>query len=253
VLASTEGQVARDDGKLLEARKSLLACAKDECPAVVRKSCAEWLADVEQRTPSVIIRVLDAGGADVTDATVSVDGTPVSLDGRSLSFDPGQHSVELVESDGSKSVHKFLLAEREQSRVIDIHGAQRAAVSSSPKPGSDAPQRSSSGFSPPSGAWVLGGVGVLALGSFTYFGLHAKHQLDDLKHSCSPTCSSSQTQSGRNSAKVADVSLGVGVAALLSAVAWTLLAPNASKPTESARLDVVATRSGGVALFHGSF
>ncbi len=254
VLASTEGQVARDDGKLMEARKQLLFCAKDECPAVVRKSCAQWLADVEERTPSAIIRVLDASGSDVTDATVSIDGETVALDGRSLSLEPGQHSAELVESDGTKSVHKFLLAEREKSRIIDIRSAQRPAASSPAKAGSETSNATSTGFSPPTGAWVLGGVGVVALGSFAYFGLTAKHKLNDLKESCSPTCSDSQTQSGRTSAAVADVSLGVGVAALIGAVTWTLLAPSSSsKGSESARVDVVPTATGGVALYHGSF
>jgi len=57
VAASTEGQTARDDGKLMDARKSFLSCARDECPAVVRKSCAQWLTDVEDRIPSAVIRV----------------------------------------------------------------------------------------------------------------------------------------------------------------------------------------------------
>lgn len=248
VLASTEGQVARDDGKLVEARKRLLFCAKDECPAVVRKSCAQWLADVDERMPSAILRVLDARGSDVTDATVSIDGASVALDGRSFSLEPGQHSAELVEKDGTKSVHKFLLAEREKSRIIDIHLAE-PAVKVDPAPA----QASGSGFAPPTGAWILGGVGVVALGSFTYFGLSARSKLDDLKSSCSPSCSDSQTQSGRTAATLADVSLGVGVAALVGAVTWTLLAPNASHRAESARVEVLPTPHGGVALYRGSF
>lgn len=248
VLASTEGQVARDDGKLVEARTKLLSCAKDECPAVVRKSCAKWLTDVEDRMPSAIIRVLDAKGVDVTDASVSIDGESVALDGRSINLEPGQHTAQLVESDGTKSEHKFLLAEREKARIIDVRLAERAraaAVSTN--------EASSGGFSPPTGAWILGGVGVVALGSFTYFGLSAKGKLDDLKGSCSPSCTDSETSSGRTAATVADISLGVGVAALAGAVVWTLLAPKASQQAESARIDVVPTANGGAAFLRGSF
>ncbi len=253
VLASTEGQVARDDGKLMEARKRLLFCAKDECPAVVRKSCAQWLADVEERAPSAIIRVLDSSGADLTDASVSVDGEHIALDGRSISLEPGQHTAELVEADGSKSVHKFLLAEREKSRVIDIHSAPPRGNASSGALPTDTSNAAHDGFSPPTGAWVLGGVGVVALGSFVYFGLTAKHDLNQLQGECSPSCSDSQTHPGRTAATVADVSLGVGVAALAGAVTWALLAPHASEKAASARVDIVPTSSGGVALFRGSF
>ena len=255
VLASTEGQVARDDGKLLEARKSLLACARDECPAVVRKSCAEWLSDVEERMPSAIIRVLDASGSDVTDVSVSVDGEKIALDGRSINLEPGQHTAQLEAADGTKTEHKFLLAERQKSRIIDLHAAPASAEPGPAKVSADvSAQPPTHGFSPPTGAWILGGVGIVALGSFSYFGLTAKHQLSTLQNSCSPTCTDSETKPGRTDAVVADISLGVGVVALVSAVTWTLLSPSSNeRKAEAARFELAPTSNGGFATLRGAF
>ncbi len=254
VAASTEGQTARDDGKLQKAKERLLACTQDECPSVVRKSCEQWLADVNERIPSAIIRVLDAAGSDVTDVAVSVDGQPITLDGRPITLEPGQHVAELQTASG-KTQHKFLLAEREQSRIIDIKLSRADTPAAGGNSGPDAPPKAAStsgGFSPPTGAWVLGGVAVLGLGSFTYFGLTAKKDLNDLKSSCSPNCSSARTQSGRHAATIADVSLVIGGAALIGAVAWSLLSP-AHAEAQSASLSVTPMHDGAFATFSGSY
>ena len=254
VAASTEGQTARDEGKLQKAKQRLLACSQDECPSVVRKSCLQWLADVTERAPSAIIRVLDSAGNDITDVDVSVDGESIALDGRPITFEPGQHVAELKTVAGKNSEHKFLLAEREQSRVITIRLAGPNPTPEAGRPAADASTKASSsgGFSPPTGAWALGGVAVLGLGSFTYFGLTAKKDLSDLQHSCSPNCSSDETKSGRHAATIADVSLVVAGAALIGALAWTLLSP--SQPAkESASLTIVPMQNGAFAAFRGRY
>ena len=56
VAASEKAQQLRDDRKLIEARDQFLACARDACPAAVKKDCADQIADVNKRTPSVVVR-----------------------------------------------------------------------------------------------------------------------------------------------------------------------------------------------------
>jgi hypothetical protein len=256
VAASTEGQVARDEGRLLEAREQLLLCAQDQCPAVVRKSCGEWLADIEERIPSVVVRALDESGQDLTDASLSIDGKEVPLDGRPVMLDPGQHELQVTEAGGVTGERKVLLAEKEKSRLVNVNisinvrnseGAGDAADVSSSEPG-PSEQRA---YHVPAGAWVLGGVGVLGLGSFAVFGSMAKGDLDDLKDSCSPNCSDDDTSSGKTKALIADISLGVGIAGLVGGLTWALVAKKRSK--ESPSVSFLPTRTGGVATYSGRF
>src|SRR5205807_1214100 len=95
VAASTEGQSLRDAGKLKAARDQFVSCARDQCPTVVRRYCADWLTDVERRLPSIVLRAQTSDGRDVTDARVMLDGQPLAegLGGTAITVDPGAHDV----------------------------------------------------------------------------------------------------------------------------------------------------------------
>lgn len=254
VAASTAGQIARDAGRLLEARRQLLFCARDACPSVVRKSCSEWLTDAEARQPSITLRVIDASGSDVADATVSVDGRPIELNGRPLALDPGPHEVTVARSGRQIANHKILLVERDRGRRVAIELPESPTPpgphsSEAPLVGHDS-DRDSATHAVPVGAWLLGGVGALSLGAFAYFGFSAEKRHDDLKGSCAPNCSDAQTSAGRRDVVLADVSLATGAVAVLGAVAWAIFA----QPSEgSARVAVTPLRDGAAATFSGRF
>jgi hypothetical protein len=72
--------------------------------------------------------------------------------------------------------------------------------------------------------WIFGGVGVLALGSFGYFGLSGKSLDNELERECAPRCSSDRVDHVRTQYIVADVSLGVGLVSLALAT-YFFLAP----------------------------
>src|SRR5205814_1618210 len=78
-------------------------------------------------------------------------------------------------------------------------------------------------------AYVLGGVGILGLGSFTYFGLTSKGDLSNLKDTCAPYCAQNDLDSVKTRMLVADISLGVGIVAL--GVATYLFVTNGSNAT----------------------
>ena len=231
VIAANESQRDRDEGRLLEARKKMVLCASDACPANLRRDCREWLADVDARLPTIVVRVVDEQERDRTDATLRLDGATIALDGRAVALDPGQHWLE-VEADGAEPQRQVLLAaEREIARVVHIRLQPTAASASpriSPEPArveltAPAPTPESS-FRVPTAAWILGGAGVAALGSFTILGLSAINTRDALAARCGNLCSEDDVQSGRTQALVADISLGVGIAALAGGVLWTWLA-----------------------------
>jgi hypothetical protein len=256
--ASTVGQTSRDAGQLLKAREQFLVCGRDACPGVVRSSCQRWLAEVEEQTPSVVVRVADAEGGDITDGTATIDGVEHPLDGKPVLLDPGKHVVAVTGHDGSRVEKKLLLATGEKSRLVEVRlemakpsgaGKSSGAASEAPPHG---PTEERAGI--PTGAWVLGGVSVLAFGSFGVFGLSARSELDKLKKACSPSCTEEQTKTGRTNALVADISLGVGVAALAGAVTWALLSrPSSPETTSTARLSVVPLERGGYASLNATF
>jgi hypothetical protein len=252
VEASTVGQTHRDAGELLKARDQFLACSRDACPAVVRSSCTRWLGEVEVSIPSVVIRAADASNADITDGTASIDGVKYPLDGKAIPLDPGKHLV-VVDTDGGIHLErKVLLAAGEKSRLIELR-VEPPKVQPAPAKADVAPAPATSA-AVPTGAWILGGVGVAALGSFAFFAVSAKKELTKLEDVCSPTCTDSQTETGRQNALVADISLGVGVAALAGAVTWALL--SSPKPAEAASAtawSVTPTDRGGYATWSGRF
>src|SRR5262249_44588232 len=77
------------------------------------------------------------------------------------------------------------------------------------------------------GMLVLGGVGFLGLGVFSYFGLTGLSKEHALEQSCMPRCPPSDIDGVRHRYLAADIALGVGLASLAAAVLWYALSPPA--------------------------
>lgn len=253
--ASTAGQTSRDAGALLKARAQFVACARDACPNVVRASCSQWLSDVEQQLPSVVIRAADSAGVDITDGSAKIDGSEVPLDGKPISLDPGPHLVTVEAPNGSHLEKKVLLAAGEKSRLIELRAAAALPPPTSAEPPTAPPTAPRDASSSASwGPWLLGGTSLVALGSFTFFAVSAKSELHRLETTCSPACRAADSDVGRRDAVLADVSLGVSVAALAGALTWALLDGAGTEPrTEHARLTIAPGRRGGFASLSASF
>jgi hypothetical protein len=256
VSASTDGQALRDNGKLREAREKLVMCARDECPVIVRKYCAEWLAGVESRIPSVVFRAQTPDGADVTDARVTVDaGSPHAVDGSATQLDPGEHRVRFEHPGDPPVEMRIVVAESEKGRIVAARFAPKAeaptAEAPEPVETRPAPPPESKGIPPL--AIALAGVGVLGGVGFAIFGITAKSNLDQLRQTCAPTCAPSDLDGVKQKAAIADVSLGVGLVAL-GAAAWVFFSSGSSSPPPaSAVLDVRPTPGGAVARFGTQF
>lgn len=214
--SSEEGQRLRDKNKYVDARAMFRACSQPTCPAIVRRDCAKWLAEVDETQPSVVIAAQDASGADLAAVRVKLDERQVAsrIDGSPIAVDPGEHTLR-VEADGHAPVSQHLIVRvNEKNRLIRVvfqDGPKPAVVGPPKKPeqGSEAPKAGT-----PVAAIVFTGVGVLALGSFAFFGLTSKHDLGSLRTDCSPYCDQSKLDDVKSKMLVADVSLGVGIVAL---------------------------------------
>jgi hypothetical protein len=254
IASSTSGQTLRKDGKLLAAREEMIACARDACPAIVRAHCARWLSEVDASIPSVVVRAQDASGADAIGAHLTIDGRTSKLDGQPVRLDPGTHTIAIANDHGGQKSESVLLVEGETSRIVTLRfppppGAAPAAEPAPPP--APPPPASRTERRVPTGAWVLGGAGVVVLGVATYFGVAAANQLSTLDGTCSPHCTNAATQTGRTDALAFDVSLGVGIAAVAGAVLWAVAFPSRetvpATARATARFDVKPVAGGAVA------
>ena len=260
VKASEDGQQLRDDGKYKRAREQFVTCSRDVCPGIVKKDCTEWLQALDRSTPSVVVGARDAAGKDLTDVKVTVDGQPfiTRLDGRPLPIDPGAH-VMRYEAAGVPPVEEQVVVHAgEKNRPLMVRFTDPAPK---PEPVRVAPERpapsaSGGGGGVPTAAIVVGAVGVVALGSFTFFGITGKGDVSDLRGSCAPSCDPTKVDAARNKLIIADISLGVGVVAL-GVATWMVLTNMKSAPTRVTtgltRVDVRAVAGGGVAEFGARF
>lgn len=210
--AAEAGQTLRNSGKLVQARERLLACMKG-CPAVVQNDCGQWLHDVEQRLPSIVIRATDPAGKEITDVRVTVDGTQVAtrLDGLALPIDPGLRKLAF-EHEGLPTVTEELtVREGEKARSVVV----RFKEVPKEKPATPV-LRTESRI--PTSSFILGGVGVVGLGMFTIYHLSAKSDLDGLRETCAPRCAQEEVDKVDTKIFVSNLALGIGIAAIAGAV-----------------------------------
>jgi hypothetical protein len=219
----------RDHGQLLAARAQFRSCAQPVCPSVVVKSCTEWLIELDQRIPSIVLRVRGHAAQDLPHANVLVDDVVVPLDGRPIELDPGAHDISANAPGWLGNAHKVLLADGEQRRLVLLELRRESPQVSSepaaaaPPPRSAPTPRDTTSFRVPMGSWILGGVGVVGIAGFAVLRAEAAGELSRLRATCAPDCMPSLTEPGRHYATAADVSLAVGAVALAGAATWTLI------------------------------
>jgi hypothetical protein len=255
VASSESAQKLRTQKKLRAARKELVSCAQEICPAVVKKDCVTWLKEVDDSLPTVIVAARDGSGNDLTDVRVTVDGELLAerIEGSALAVDPGAHTFKF-ESAGTTVESKVLIRETEKNRVITV------TIGEKPKPIDkpiEAPPPAKTPDAPPSrgiptGAYVFGAVAAASFVGFAYFGLSGRADRDSLKETCAPYCNKDDEKPARTKLMLADVSLAVGIVSLGIATVMVLTAPSEPKKT-GMRIDAVPVAGGAVGVLGGSF
>jgi hypothetical protein len=213
VAASEHGQDARRRHALRRARAEFIECSTETCPSVVRSACATWVDEVDAILPTVVVAV-SHGGKDVTSARIDVDGHLVSQ-GEAVPIDAGRHEIH-VRSEGYKDAEAaFIAREGEKNRIIPI-----TMDAKDPAPASSAPETSSNAVRPIT--WITGGLAVVALGSFAYFGISGRSRAQDLRSTCAPFCSAADRDGVRTTYLIADISL-IAAVVLGGVGVWTLV------------------------------
>jgi hypothetical protein len=249
-------QVQRKSGALRRARESLLVCVSDKCPSILQPDCTRWLTEVEAALPSVALAAKGTDGKDITAVRVTVDGQLFSetLDGKSISIDPGAH-VFVFEHGAEPPIEQTIMVrEGEKARVISVSWAKPTT----PEPSTTTP-KSTGGA--PAGAWVFGGVGLASLATFGALGIHGMSRRSSLRDECFGQCKQSQVDSIKSELMIADVALGVGIVSLGVSAALFLTGGGSSEKNAEAtstqastlRFSAAPQRNGGSVGLTGSF
>jgi hypothetical protein len=139
-----------------------------------------------------------------------VDGQPLldKLTGLATTLDPGSHSISYRWPDGFERQQTIVVAQGEKNRRFELRREPKQVAVTTPVAAPPPPPKKA-----PVAAYVLGGVGVAALGSFAAFAITGKSAERDMD-GCKPFCSQAQADKMRLRYLLADISLGVGVVSL---------------------------------------
>jgi len=236
--ASEDAQNLRDDGKLLQARKDFLACSSEACPASIRKDCVESLAKLEANIPTLVFSAKDEQDRDLTMVTVKADGAVVAerIDGKAIPIDPGPHTLRFEATGQTPLDQSIVVREGEKNRAVAVTWGKHEMITSEKRSASHAP------------AYIVGGIGIVGLGIGTTFAIIGTNGFNDLKNGCGKTtsCSESDVAPTKTQLLVADISFGVGIAALVTAVILFVTESSSSSSKARAHLVVPGLRGIGI-------
>ena len=250
-----QGLADYEAGKLRAAREKLKVCASESCPKLTRGECILALERITADMPTLVLSATDDSGADLIEVRVWIDGALAAerLSGRAVELEPGEHEVRFVNAEGAKRVVKVLIKQGEKNRRVSVLFTGRAPGKTAPVPAPTAepapapapapadtsgpPPSAADRSGPPIAAYVLGGVGLVALGGFGYFGLTAKSEQSDLEDRCAPACTKGEYRSMKQKYLYADVALGVAVVSL-GLSTYFFLSPRGQEPRAGMRVQL---------------
>ena len=225
--ASEKAQKLKNDKKLVDARAQFIICARESCPSVVRVECAKSLTDVENAMSTVVVRARDAEGKDLIDVKVYVDGNLLlpKLQGTAVPVDPGEHKFRYEFPNGTSVEDTVLIAEGEKDRVLRAELKETAVSVSGGGGGGGGGGETSKGGGIGPGPFIVGGIGLAALGVFIGLQVDAQGTYSDMKNGCglSGSCDPSKVSSLGTEFGVSGVMLAVGGVALAAGVVWLVV------------------------------
>jgi hypothetical protein len=238
VVAAERGQKERDEGRLVASRATFASCGDQACPMVIRRECLHWLAEIEERIPSIVISVKDGSAKDVVDAEVTLDGERLASAnrGREVLVDPGPHRIAAKRAGAPDVEETILVREREKGRMLSLVLETPPIVPTAPI----APVPAHGSAAVPVFSWILAGTALVGGAGFAYFWSTGVDRVHELRSTCAPRCSDGEVDEASRLLRAGHLSLGIGIAAAVGAVVVYLLQPD--QPSSPRR----ATSAGGL-------
>ncbi|MGC4088778.1 MAG: hypothetical protein QM756_12935 [Polyangiaceae bacterium] len=238
--AHQSAQEMKRKGELVEAQAQLAICSSVGCPGAIISDCGQWIADLEQTTPSIVFDVrLD--GKQVSEFVIHVDGAIVSDPSKAFKVNPGRHVVRAEIGQLAPQEETLALPEGQRMRLVNFDFKSAAAEPSAPT--SSAPVAPVVPTEPnrptPVAVYpllVVGGVGLAGFGVLSFLG---KSKQSDLEDSCKPHCTDEDLKPMKTNYLIGDIAGGVGVAALIGAGIVYL-----ARPTEGPQVGGLSVQVG---------
>jgi hypothetical protein len=263
--AYRSAQEQEESNHLVEATELWLACTKPTCATPLQRACMAKHAQMQLDIPTIVPMAIDAKGAPWLDVQVKMDGEQLAahIDGRAIAVNPGMHEFTFIADGNVISTQKILVAQGQRNRMVSVSlrpekGADQPEGSLVAGAGTDAAADTSPKTHIPGLSWALGGVGLVGIGGYALLTTWGRKDNDKLGQ-CSPACPQSTVDHIHKLYMGADISLGVGIAALGAAYWAYALKRSANEEAEPAPtreavvFGVQPTPSGGVGTISGKF
>jgi hypothetical protein len=223
--AYERAQTEKVAGHYVAATAAALECSQIQCNAAIVKECVRFYEALEADTPTLVFSARKYEGGELTDVRVEMDGQLATeqLTGRPLAVDPGPHDFVFVHPQRGRIQVRETARVGDHARVIEVQ-----FVDPNAKPADKAPAPVPTKLGPrkiPVMSYVLGGVGIAALGAFTYFRVSGVKDYNQYNSSCSPECNPDDIDPVRKKFTLSYVSLGVGIASIAGAGLVYVVAP----------------------------
>jgi hypothetical protein len=216
-------------GKLIEAHKAMETCATGVCGDFIAHQCAAGRDRLRSDTPSLVPIVTDEDGETVTDVEVTMDEQVLvsAIDGRAVRVDPGMHELVFMRAGTIIATQKIVAIQGRRNQPVAVQlQRDKPAVptlkAESPAPQSKLPEAALAEVPEEKpkrgsylGSYLVMGSGLAAIagyGVLTYWGRGDNDQLAK----CTPNCLQSSVDHIHDLYLAADISLGVGIAAVLT-------------------------------------
>ncbi len=272
---------------LRRAKELMLACSRPVCGVALRRSCLLRAAQLQEDIPTIVPVVTDDPAP--KGVQVSMDGELLTsrIDGSAVPIDPGTHDFSFSDADGVIGTQKVVILQGQRNRPIAVSrkGGKppkesgtadletplppppAPAVPPPPRQAADdaaadgprtvdeptpSPRPAKSGSV---GPYLLGTLGLAGVGGYallTYWGRQANAMLSQ----CAPACPAASVDHIRQRYVQADISLGVGAAALVASTVWLIVRSGGDSRRARDRsysLNVQPTDRGAVAGVSGRF
>ena len=237
--AHRAAQELRQGGKLVAAQQKLLICSSASCPGPIISDCGTWIGELEQATPTIVVEV-EVDGKEGSDAKVFLDGQPIADRSHAIKVDPGRHIVRAELPPFEPHEESVFTTEGLRLHVVSIKFASPRPASPPPMSPPSAPPADAASSRPvPVLVYSLLGVGAAGIAGFAVFDGIGRSRQGDLEQQCAPHCSDADLGPMKTFYVIGDVSLGVGIAALIgSAVAYLTRPVEKSPAVPVVSLDV---------------
>lgn len=252
------------------------APASDRKSAQRRKIAEEHLSAIEPRLVRVVVKLDET--ASTHDLEIKVDDLPLepAALGTRFPIDPGEHAITAT-APGKVPFKGSATAREGQTLTLVIPRLEDLPVKG---PAKGAPARDAAAPAPlepmtaPTGTWkrpagfAALGLGAIGLAAGTVFGIRALRAAQESRVAgCTETTCPSQVAldiytAGKESARVSDIALALGIASASAGIVLLILAPSAGKPraagaSAGARLYITAApalgREAGLGVIGGTF